>query len=291
MKASRHAETLKAARRGTTDRAGDLPLVLFTSFAMLGAGSIGALPLVWIVDGGVWWPGDAVAMVAISLLGCGLLLSLTHLGRKGRLLLVIRGFPRSPLSLEVVLTSVTIAALSGVVIFDSRAASLLWSIAVSGSWLLLVAIGLVYRLKGQVTWGGISIVAPLTTGLLWGLLLHAVFATIPVEEFHLIVYLFIAIDSVVMMIRWNMIERRGSTGEARNQNAFRRRGTLLILRLTFVDLAGVIAYMLAGPVAALVTVTFGVFIDRYSFYALGVQLTTEAEVARIESMIREGTGE
>ena len=269
---------------------GDLPLVLFTSLAMMGAGSIGVLPLVWIIDGGIRWPDDAVAVAAISLLGCGLLLSLSHLGRKGRLLLVIRGLPRSQLSLEAVLAGVTIAALSGILIFESHAISLFWPVAVTGSWLLLVAIGLVYRLKGQVTWGGTAVPAPIITGLLWGLLLHGMVATGPSEMFPPIVFFFMGIDTAITLIRWNMIGRKGSTGEPRNRIAFSRRGILLILRLTFVDLAGVIAYMLAGSTAALITVTIGVFIDRYSFYALGSQLTTEAEVARIESIIREGTG-
>ena len=41
------------------------------------------------------------------------------------------------------------------------------------------------------------------------------------------------------------------------------------------------------PGVALAAVTAGVLIDRYSFYALGAQLSTAAEIARIESIIRE----
>lgn len=267
----------------------DLPLVLFSSFAMMGAGSVGALPLLWLAGGGVRWPGEAMAVTAISLLACGLLLSLSHLGRKRRMPLAILGLYRSPLSLEVGLVGVTIAALSGVLLFGSHSALLFWLIAVIVSLLLLIVIGLVYRLKGQATWRGVAIVTPLTTGLLWGLLLHATFTTISMEMFRPIVYLFIALDFAVTVLRWNTIERRGSTGEARNQAAFARRRVLFIVRSMTIDLFGVGALLLFGPAVALISVSVGVLIDRYSFYALGVQLTTEAEVARIESIIRKGT--
>jgi len=282
---------VSATRRERVAPAGDLPLILFTSFTMMGAGSVGALPLLWLAGGGFRWPGKAMAVIAVSLLACGLLLSLSHLGRKRRMPLAILGLYRSPLSLEVLLVSVTIMALSGVLLFGSRSAPLLWLIAVIVSLLLLIVIGLVYRLKGQATLHGVAILAPLTTGLLWGLLLHAVFATISVEMFRPIVYLFIALDFVVTVLRWNTIERRGSAGKARNQAAFTRRRVLFIVRSMTIDLFGVGALLLFGPAIALISVSVGVLIDRYCFYALGVQLTTEAEVARIESIIREGTGE
>jgi len=281
---------VKVKGSGTFDPAGDLPLVIFTSLGMMGAGIMGALPLLWIAARSVIWPGNGIMLGSLALLGGGLIFSLRHLGRRTRMPYALTGILRSPLSLEVFLVTVALASLAGSLITGPAIASILRPAAVVTSLLLLSAIGLVYRLGGQMTWRGAAVPAPLVIGLLWGVLLHASAGTVPVEGLSSFVYLLIAIDIVLTESRWNTIERMRSVGATRNPNAGTWRRSHLMVRIVVVDLLGAGCFLLRIPTIALICVTAGVLIDRYSFYALGIQRTTGAEVGRVEAIIRKGTG-
>jgi DMSO reductase anchor subunit len=281
---------MTTGRNRRFDPAGDLPLVLFTSFAIMGAGVAGALPLLWIAAGSVHWPGDGITSGALALTGGGLLLSLLHLGRRTRAPLALAGVHRSPLSREVLLVTVLPASLAAALTGVPAIVEIARPTAVVTSLLLLTAIGLVYRLGGQVTWRGAAVPAPLILGLLWGVLLHASAATVPVEALSSVVYLLIALDVIVTESRWKRIEEMHSVGETRNREAFTRRRSHLKVRIVLVDLLGAGCFLLELPVIALIVVTAGVMIDRWFFYALGIQQNTVAEVRRVEAIIRKGRG-
>jgi len=268
------------------DPAGDLTLVLFTSLGTMGAGIMGALPLAWIAARGVVWPGSAITLTGLALLAGGLLLSLRHLGRRSRMAYALTGIFHSPLSLEVALVTVLLASLAGSLIADPVLVSITRPAAVVSSLLFLLAIGLVYRLGGQMTWRGAAVPAPLILGLLWGILLHVSTGLAAVEGFSSLVYLLIVLDIVVTESRWNTIERMRSVGVTRNPITINWRRSHLMIRILAVDLLGAGCFLLKIPTIALICVTAGIVIDRYSFYALGIQQTTEAEVSRVEAIIR-----
>jgi len=281
---------VKVTGSGRFDPAGDLPLVIFTSLGMMGAGIMGALPLLWITARSVIWPGNEIMLGSLALLGGGLIFSLRHLGRRTRMPYALTGILRSPLSIEVFLVTVLLASLAGSLIAGPAIAAIARPTAVVTSLLLLPAIGIVYRLGGQMTWRGAAVPAPLVIGLLWGVLLHASAGTVPVEGVSSLLYLLIAIDIVLTEARWKTIERMRSVGATRNPNAITWRRSHLLVRIVIVDLLGAGCFLLRIPTIALICVTAGVLIDRYSFYALGIQRTTGAEVTRVEGIIRKGTG-
>jgi DMSO reductase anchor subunit len=276
--------------RSRFNRAGDLPLILFTSLALMGAGAMAALFAAGLAVEAATRPPESAVVIALALIGGGLVISLAHLGRKRRMPLALRGLTRSPLSLEVVLAAATTGLLAARLLLGPDASRILEPLASFTSLLLLIAIGLVYRLGGQLTWRGAALPAPLVSGLLWGVLLHATLGTVAVEGISSVVYLLVAFDIVLTERRWNTIERKSGIGEARDGRALTRRRSLLMLRVATVDLIGAGCFLLALPFVSLVGVTAGVFIDRYAFYALGIQHTTGAEIARIETIIRGGSG-
>lgn len=252
----------------------------------MGAGIPAVQTLLWLLTGHTWWPGAGETIVVIALLGSALLFSLAHLGRKKRLLLALRHIHRSPLSLEVFLAGLILTISILTLVLDGTVSRILWVSTLFLALLLLADIGLVYRLGGQLAWRGATTVSPLVIGLLWGSLFHMAIAEVSHPATLQVAYGLLIIDMVVTIIRWSRLERLGSLGEPRHLVVFKKRRTYMFSRLVLLDLVTCCLLVLLGPVPALLSTTLGVVADRYLFYALAVQHTTESELDRVDSLIR-----
>ena len=266
-------------------RDGHGPLVAFTSLAITGAGALAA------AAAGVFEPPACrvAAWLGLILLAGGLVTSLWHLGRRDRAYFAIRGLRRSPISHEGALGALTLGL--GLVTASGMAAGLVGPAAgpaMHGATavlavLLLVSIGLVYRLGGQLTWGGFAAATPLTSGLAFGAILvdslpppHLVSTVAPVA---------IGIDAFVFSQRWRLIvqvclDHAGALGPA-----FDRRHEWLAARFLLVNaLPALSLFVWPTPLAALIAAA-GIVVDRIAFYGLGLQHRTEAEIGRVERLL------
>ena len=263
------------------------PLVLFTALSMAAAGSMGAAPLL----PAFFAPEPLVARQragwAAALLVVGFVASLGHVARPGRLVLAPRRFGASALSTEVVLAGLVALGSASLALSPTEAAwvpALAW--ATGGvSVAFLATLGLVYRLRGQVTWQGAAVAGPLLTGLAYGLVACSASATGALPAALLPTIALLGCDAIVFGLRW---ARVGSTPPwlgPTYPKFFRRRHLLLGARLILVDLAPAVLLLASGATAADVSLSLGLLVDRIAFYGLAVQHTSEAEVARIEAAI------
>ena len=140
----------------------ELPLVLFTAVTTAGAG-MGAASLALNLAG--WTPSVppmAVRIWVLLLLGFGLVVSTGHLGRPLRGPRALARTGRSRLSNEVFVIGMALAGCMGSVLLspDHPALRWAWMGAALACWLVLLALGRVYRLPGQITWGGSAYLHP-----------------------------------------------------------------------------------------------------------------------------------
>ena len=263
----------------------DSHLILFTSLAQMGAGIAAVHPLFWLVTGKFIWPGwIEVAAVALLLLA-GMISSLAHLGRKKRMLFVLFRINQSPLSIELLLAGSTFVAALTTFLWYRTVPFFAWRVTIVAALMLLLVMGLVYRLGVQLTWKGAVVATPLITGMLWGSMFLIVVENAASDFSLLPVYLLIMIDVILTTVRCRTIEHSGQYGRPKSAAAFKDRHKLIITRLIVTDLLTLFALLLIDPVTALITVTAGVFMDRHIFYAMGIVHSTEAEISRVEAII------
>jgi DMSO reductase anchor subunit len=266
------------------------PLVLFTALAIAGAGTLAAQPALLAL--GVTEPAEVQSQApwAIALVAVGLTVSLNHLGRRRRLLLASRRFGTSRLSTEVVLAVATVAggaALGWLPAGSAATVALAWGVGVIGA-LFLVAVGLVYRLRGQVAWPGVAMIGPLLSGLAFGFIACA--STTPAVLSTTLgpTLMLLGADGIVFGARWIVIARTGPWLNPSHPALYRHRQGLLVARLVLVTL-GPASCLMAG-VAALAdfSIGLGLLVDRLAFHGLALQHTTEAEIARVEQIFERG---
>jgi DMSO reductase anchor subunit len=257
-------------------------LVVFTSLAIAGAGLVSASAYFELMNG-LACP-EATAAGAV-LLAAGLAVSLGHLGRKRRAGLAARGAGRSALSNEALLAGLALGAAVVAAGLGFRGAPSPIATAAAGvvNTAFLVSIGLVYRVRGQRTWRGCSAATPLTGGLAFGAIALQSLA-VPGGVFTATL-LIIAIDALLFSLRW-----RGIAGialsEAVPANPWMiRRTQLLAARLFLLDVIPLFLLAVSPTFLAALVAAAGLFVDRFGFYALAVQHTTEYEVATVEMQI------
>ena len=265
-----------------TDRAGHGPLVAFTSLVMAGAGLVAASAYARTVLSLDALPGLAVGA---ALLAAGLLVSLAHLGQKRRAGLAVRGLGRSALSNEALLAGLALASTVVAVGFGVAGVPSPAAAGAAGilNVALLVSIGLVYRIRGQRTWQGFSSVTPLTAGLAFGAV--GAQSTAATEGVFQVTLLVIAIDALVFTQRW-----RDVTGipcsEAMLADRWQfRRTQLLAARLFLLDVVPFFVLAVSPAALAVPAAAAGMFVDRFGFYALALQHTTEQEVADVDARL------
>ncbi len=275
-------------RRGMRTTMHEWPLVLFSSLAIAGAGTLAVEPVLLAAGtSDIPLVGER-AMWAAALMAVGLLVSLGHLGRSARLALASRRFGRSWLSTEVVLG--TMVAVAGVVLALGPSAAPWQAVAGSGASLVacafLVSLGLVYRLRGQAGWPDVATATPLLLGLSYGIVAHGAAApeTLPGVLVPAIVLL--AADAAVAGSRWWRVCHLAPWILPSYPHFFRNRNLLFGVRLLLVNLAP--AGLLLASAAPLADLSLGVglLVDRLAFYGLAAQHTTETEVARVEALLR-----
>jgi DMSO reductase anchor subunit len=259
--------------------------VAFTGLAVAGTG-------VLVAAASHQFPGastDKAIGLGSLFLVFGLALSSWHLGRRARVFRAALGIGHSAISQEGALGLLTAAA--GVLAATGvgvRLGSPALRPFLDGAIVLfgigfLVWVGLVYRLRGQLTWSGFSAATPLTCGLAYGaIVLNVASSPAGVSTVTLVA---VGIDAFVFAQRWRRIARLSLDHGGAVPETFDRRHEWLGARFLLVDALPVFSLFVgAQPLAGFIA-TAGVFVDRAGFYTLGLQHRTELEVARVERVL------
>ena len=265
----------------------ELPLVLFSALATAGGG-VGAAHFLLGLLGRGWALSRPEVLLLSGLLLAGVLVSIGHLGRPSRGHLALLGLGRSPLSNEIgILGLVLFLAASHLVLPAGPWLSILGFLTSLASVMLLLALGGVYVLPGQVAWRGLAATSPLVMGMAWGLLLNGFLGP---ETANTLVWLTLwvglVLDGLVFLRRWQSLERIAPESEVSHPSLFRRRRGILILRLLFSPLAASVALGAGMGLEALLLLSLALLADRFGFYAMALRQTTESEVARVESLLQ-----
>jgi anaerobic dimethyl sulfoxide reductase subunit C (anchor subunit) len=266
----------------------ELPLVLFTAMGMAGGGIGAARVLQGALSGRLPTLTRAESILLSVLLGTGFLISAWHLGRPLRGHLALRGLGRSPLSNEVVALGVTLTgALLGAGLPPThRLQGVSDLVAGVGSVAFLLAVGVVYRLPGQLAWRGMVVFHPLVLGTTWGLLMTDARLGSPTAEATLrTVLVALLVDGVLVLVRNAAMERAGRKGAASYPGVFRFRGLVMGARLASSALLTPLALLEGQWWIAVGILSLACLLDRFGFYALSVRQTTESEVARVEALL------
>jgi len=263
------------------------PLVLFTSLAIAGAGTLAVEPALLSTGAGSATLVRERAAWAAALTALGLAVSLGHLGKPRRLALASRRFGRSWLSTEVVLAALVV--LAGAVLASCPAATAWQTAAAAGAalvaWLFLVSLGFVYRLRGQLAWPAIGAATPLLLGLSYGTVAHGAAAPETLGQVIVPAVVLLIADAAVVGIRWWRICHLQPWTVFSYPRVSRHRDLLFAGRLLLVNLAPAALLFASAPTLADLSLGIGLLIDRIAFYGLAAQHTTEAEVACVESLL------
>jgi len=201
---------------------------------------------------------------------------------------VVRGAGRSSLSNEALLAGLAVTAAAVAAGLGLRGAPSPLATAAAGvtNAACLVSIGLVYRVRGQRTWQGFSALTPLTGGLAFGAIAIQSLAG-PVGVFAATL-LVIAIDALVFSQRWRDVAAVAFTDAVLANPWMIRRSQLLAARFFLLDVVPFFLLAVSPAFPALLAAAAGVFVDRFAFYALALQHTTEHEIGDVESRIASG---
>lgn len=259
------------------------PLVAFTGLGIAGAGLLAADALMAVHARP---PHTGALALGVVLLAAGLLQSLAHLGQKRRAPAALRRVGRSALSNEILIASLALssaAVLLAMVLLSGPEVAVARFVAGAFAGWFLVSIGLVYRLPGQHTWRGAVVLTPLTAGCAVGAIL---IQTVWVHGGPLgVTVVAIVLDAAAFVLRWRDVAAAPMPAKSAWSMPVGERRRWLAARLLLLDviplfLVGTGLAWLAIPAAAA-----GLWADRFGFYALAVQHTTEAEIARVEHVV------
>ncbi len=278
---------MKNAKSPASDHFHEMPLVVFSAFVIIGAGLLAGHFVAWALGWAPWTPSPARAIPAAVLLGAGLLASLLHLGRPGRMSYALRHTGRSSLSNEVLTALITLVATSAALILPptSGLTPLLWGGAAVAAPVLLLLLGRVYRLPGQLAWQGQAVLSPILLGLAAGMLALAV-STPHSTPFMFLGLVLLVVEAAGFGMRWAVMKWVSVDGPSAHPSLFRARRRMMILRLVDVNLLPGLLLLAQAPLAAACVLGFGIFVDRYTFYALACRRSTEAEIAEVEKKLR-----
>jgi hypothetical protein len=260
---------------------GTRPLVVFSSFAVAGAGALA------VSSPGLYAPDAAqlTRWVGLLLLATGLAASLSHLGRRSRAGLAWRGLWGSPISNEGALGTVAIAvglvSASGLMGPALEALPRLLTGVVALAF--LIAVGLVYRLPGQLSWNGPSALTAITAGLAFGSVF--VDSLPPVHQVSTVTLAFVGVDAFVFGQRWRQIARLALEYPVADRPGFDRRHELLAGRFLLLDVLPCISLFVWPTPLSAAMAGIGLVLDRVGFYALAYQRRTETEVEQVDKVI------
>ena len=258
------------------------PLVLFSAFAMAGAGILAAWPLSEAT--GIAGGTRMNAGVATALLAAAMAMSIAHLGRWHRFPLALGRSGRSPLSTEVLAAAVTLASALPLAFGIGAVAPAWWSGLVAAvSCLFLVSLGLVYRLPASMSWTGLVPIGPLVSGLLFGVLWRLSAVDAWGLRFTWPALLLVAVDAAVLAARARRVLH--AAGRPAHPAIHASRHQLLAARFLLLD-GGIVLFLQRGsPEAALFAAALGLLLDRYAFYGLAATRTIESEIDAVEAVL------
>lgn len=257
------------------------PLAAFTALAMAGAGLVTAGAVSGLLTERVWIPAAGAALLA-----AGIAVSFAHLGQQRRAPMAARGIGLSALSNEVVAASIAVALalLTAVLAAAGRPSRTAGAAAGIACAVFLVSIGLVYRLRGQRTWGGFSALTPLTGGLAFGAaVIQAASAPGAVSSGTLLA---VAIDALVFSQRWRDVAAIRVPVALDAGGWWRHRIQWLGARFFLLDALPFFLLSAGLSIPGAVCAAAGLAVDRVAFYALALPHTTEQEVADVEERVR-----
>ena len=267
----------------------EMPLVLFTALSVAGGG-VGVAALIrGALSPTVPTLSTGEGILRAVLLGVGVLISAGHLGKPLRGPLALRGLGRSPLSNEVLALAGALAGALGALAYPEAGASLavFSGIACFGAVVLLLSIGLVYNLPGQLVWRGAAVAHPLMMAVAWGLLvaLEGWNGAPSPPALSPVFWIALVTDGVLAGYRYTSLEGMKRGGEASYPSLFKRRKGLWASRILLSHLVTPLALALGTWGLAVLSFSLAVLVDRFAFYALAVRVTTESEVARVEALL------
>ena len=269
--------------RGHAGAFHEWPLVVFTTLAVMGAGTLTA-PLVAAVAARSSAAAEPVMLPGALLLAAGLLVSLAHLGRPGRAGLAAVRVGRSWLSTEVVLGG--LAMLSGLLVgLRPHAMPTVTLTAGVLAVLFLATLGLVYRLPGQQTWRGAVVFVPLTTGLGFGALTLAAAWDGAVLSVGAVAAVILAADTVLFAVRRFTLAWPRRPFVPQHPSLYEQRNLLLAARFVLVAAVPGVLVLNGLPKGAAGSLGLGILLDRLMFYGFAAQHTTEAEIASVEDAL------
>jgi DMSO reductase anchor subunit len=266
----------------------ELPLVLFTALTISGAG----LAAAWLAVGLIGWvplvPPDRVLILITALLGVGFLVSAGHLGRRLRGHLALVRVGRSPLSNEVLLVGLALLV-GGAGIGLAEDPVLYGPISVAGlvfSFLLLPALGFVYKLPGQLSWVGPSLIQPLVLGL--GIGLTFLLRELPpgaLARGELMILVVFLVDGLLVWERTRRIGVAVKRGLPVHPKLYRQRVALLSLRLLLGILIPASALLWGWRELAILSLSLNLLLDRVLFYGFAIRESTEAGLMRVNAVL------
>lgn len=261
------------------------PLVVFTSLAVSGAGLVAA-DAVLMATAHVPMYVPAIAL-GVALQAAGVAVSLLHLGKKARAPLAGRRIGPSALSNEILMAGLAVASSAALLVVATRGGATGPCRALAGitSAAFLLAIGLVYRLRGQLTWIGPAALTPLSAGCALGaVFIQALSISGGVPRG--VVFLMGA-DSALFLLRWQEAAAvDGGASSVSGGPPWRRRHEWFAVRFFLLDVVPFALVFFWPTPLAIVSAAAGLVVDRVAFYGLAVQHTTEREIDRVEEAIR-----
>jgi DMSO reductase anchor subunit len=228
-----------------------------------------------------------VSWIAVILLAAGLSVSVLHLGKPTRLLLALSRGGRSRLSNEVILAGILLPAALAALLLRGRgmAEDVLWGLVAAASPALLIFVGWVYHLPGQLSWKGPAALSPLLLGTAFGAAAEAVLGEFSAAIMALAMGA-IALDAAGFALRWIRLNWDAEAGMPAYPAIFQARRRLLFLRLLDANLLPAGLLLAEMPLAASFVLSIGIWAERYAFYALALKQTPEAEIAQVMRVLR-----
>jgi DMSO reductase anchor subunit len=266
----------------------EAPLAAFTAAAIAGGGVAASRPLAWILGLPPSAPGRKAAMAVLFLVGGGLLLSVQHLGRRSRMTLAMRRAGRNALSTEVLFASLTVVAALALAVLPLQETwtELTWGFASLAASGLLMSLAWVYWIPAQLTWKGVPALAPMPLALLFGITAHTAAALPRSKTAVRCIIVLVVIDAIFWIVRCIKVERGRRIGTAAQAEIMAARGWIMGARFALLTLLFPIAIIFGVWFAGLALLGLGILVDRFAFYGLAIQQTSESEIARVETIIK-----
>ena len=144
----------------------------------------------------------------------------------------------------------------------------------------------VYWLPGQITWRGVAALSPIPLSLLFGLVANTLGET-PVSDAAVrYALVLLAIDAAVWIARCARIMSGQTQGAAAQPGIMTARLWIISGRSLLLMLLLPVALILGSYIVSLGLLGAGLLADRLAFYGLALRQTSEAEVSRVETILK-----